>query len=1221
MIISWLKKILFVFVIAMAGLWLFIETPWGQRLIKIVIERALCGTGVDARIEHVDIALPFYIKVEGLTITDPAQSDCPLITCQSLVFSPLFVDIPFHALTFCQVRGQGIFIDADAIEHHCQKSASTTNGTSFHFSLAFPYLRLRSVHIKSTHLPNGEGACDCSLKGSFFLSSDQMRGKTSLSISRSTPCSWPKRIDLCCSKKQCDYALNTRIFLSTAELDHPKNSLFGSDDYLDLKINASFGKTAPDFSLQSVDQISGSWHLSCPTFSTPLLDTKRAITLPPQAANLIKHDALKNGSQIDFEDYILRRSGSARGELHFVPGKTLSATCDEFETNVTVGRTIQTPPDLDGAPELQNLQFEPIRTLVIKGTGNIQLFSAGTTSLRCVLRIPQISINEIKGFLESTIDFSLDENCLRASSTATGVFSHNDATIPLHFAGNGTIGPETLSSSLDLVAAQFRLSAKYDVLEREKSLWTTLRCQDLSIFRPFVNFPCGGSAELSSHLIVSPNKSSLSLSGNVTDFLLNTTQCKSADFHLSMATPSLQQISFTTDLRGLQKGSCYLNRGVLSLSLDTQSQALRLLEARGIGRFNQCAFDLFASGAGQTNGRQGFLTIDRVEGTLGGNHLTLERPLHIEHRGISLSSLSLTLGIGLEGRIVGEWNRTSVLLGTGNLFFDRVPLQHVAQSIGLMEAFGTFDGQLHYQATSRSVMGTAQFQAHLSRLGVIGGPDGGLAIGGTVSLENDIARGEACIAGMGINEPLIISLSTPMQRVLKSPWVTIPRQSPLTGTIKGDFHLSQLLAGWMTANAGFEAIIGCDATVGGTLENPSFSGPFHLREGRIDLLPTGEMISDIQMDGNIENRRLSVYSLSATDDMKGRIRGSGIVEVTDANLFRWEASLDCSDVEVINLDYATVIADATLKLTGDLSSITITGSSKAKRAVIDLAARFPSNIPEINVIYRDEPLHHHSPYNVFFDLSIDASQNLEIKGRGLSSQWDGHLHLGGEAEELAVDGSMHCLNGAFALSTKELTINEGSLVVAGNLFKDSRLNLIANISLPSITAQVCAKGPLEAPKISIQSNPPKPDNEILSLILFNKEYGDISPLQSLQLANTAMTLQHRSGPFDLLDRVKETFGIDLIDFGSSIPSAPVAASPSSGLDDTDTGPPADTQNDVSLKVGKYISDGVAVTVSKNVTSDTNYLGLEAQVAPEVVAGAEVGDDQEGIVSLKWKKNY
>jgi translocation and assembly module TamB len=611
-----------------------------------------------------------------------------------------------------------------------------------------------------------------------------------------------------------------------------------------------------------------------------------------------------------------------------------------------------------------------------------------------------------------------------------------------------------------------------------------------------------------------------------------------------------------------------------------------------------------------------------MEGTLGGDSVTLDHLIRCEHAGMRLSHLSGALRVGHDGRIDGQWHRPTFLNASGNLFLEHLPLQHVASAIGCVPTRGLFDGQCHYQSTSRTVVAKGQVQATIARLGVIGSNDGGVALGGTFSIEDSMAKAQVCVAGMGIKEPLMVALSCPISRIQKTPWISVHKNTPLQGSIRGSIHLSQLLASWMPTDAGFESIIGCDVTIGGTAGTPLFHGPISLREGRIDLLPTGEVISNIEMDAQLVDRQLTVSRITATDEKQGTIEGSGWLEMTQDNDVRWQAVLNGSDVEVVALDYAMMTADATVKLVGDLSSITISGSAKAKKTLIDLAARFPSDVPEIAVTYHDETQQRGSPYLVFFDLSVDGTIPIEIKGRGLTSTWEGHVHLGGEAENVSVDGTLHCREGSFMIATKELNISEGSIAFAGDVFTDSRLNVIANITLPTITAQVSLKGSFKTPKLVLQSTPPKTDNEILSLVLFNKEFGDISPLQSLQLANTAMTFQRASGPFGLLDKIKETLGIDLIDFGSPTSSASPSSSTPSNLDQTEEGPPLpDTQNDVSLKVGKYISEGVAVTVSKNVTSDANYLGLEAQLAPEISAEAEIGDNQEGIVSLKWKKNY
>jgi hypothetical protein len=1189
---SLLKKMILFIIISMAGLCIVTELPWGQKYVKAKIERSFQSVGLDVSLQHVDIVLPFFIRLQGIQAKNPLHKGTQLFSCQTLIVSPLIVDIPFHRFTLLMAHGEGIDIDADALERVLSRDSSASEKPSAPFAIAIHLLRIHSLHVKSHRLPGKQNAVDCSLRGRFFLSADRSRGMAKISISKNTPSFWPKRVDLRLTKKKQEYSLYTSIHLSTEGIESLGKRIFGPNDRLDIKAKATLRNSFDTISLNAFEKIEGTWRLSCAQSTSPLI-----------------------------KDYLLQHSGTARGTISYSYGKPFSTACDDLQALMILGRPVQKPTGLDGESEVRITEFEPLRTLAIKANGDIQAFSTGTEAVAFSLSIPQISMNDTTGCLEGKVDCSLSEGRLFSSAAVSGDFARGAQQIPLRFAGEGEIVNSDLTLSGDLVASCFRASSRYQVKDSEKNLWTTLRCQDLSIFQPFITYSLGGAAEVSSHLIISGNKSSLSLSGNAADLEVGTMHLKNGDLRLSTELPSIQKISLTTDVMGVDCDALSLDQGHICLSVDLKSQLLRLIEARTVGRFNNLGFDLFGSGIGQTNGKKGYLSIDRLEGKIGGDTISVQRPFYIEHIGLAISSLSGSLGIGQEGRATLQWLRPTLLQGVGDITLEKIPLQHIATSCGFMETTGTFDGQCHYQATADNVIATAQAQAHITQAGVIGGPDGGIALGGTLSVDNYRANAQACVAGMGIKEPLMISLSAPVSRIPKSPWIFIPHTSQLQGKVKGDIHLSQLLAGWMPEDAGFEAIIGCDLSLNGSVANPILAGPVHLRNGRIDLLPTGEVINDIQMDGNLENRQLSVYHVTATDDKTGVITGSGTVEITQDNLFRWQADLDCTDVEVISLDYATAVADGSVKLIGDLSSISISGSAIAKKALIDLAARFPSNIPEIEVKYREEEPVHDSPYNVFFDLSIDVARNLEIKGRGLASRWDGHLHLGDEVSELDVEGILRCLQGSFTLSTKELTINEGSVICSGNLFKDSRMNLIANIDLPSINAQVSLRGSLETPKIAIQSTPPRPENEILSLILFNKEFSDISPLQSLQLANTAMTLQHPSGPFDLLDRVKNTFGIDLIDFGSpTTGSLPPSSSPSN-LDQPDTGPTPDVQNDVSLKVGKYISEGVAVTVSKNVTTDENFLGIEAQVAPEITAEAEIGDDQEGIISLKWKKNY
>ncbi len=67
--------------------------------------------------------------------------------------------------------------------------------------------------------------------------------------------------------------------------------------------------------------------------------------------------------------------------------------------------------------------------------------------------------------------------------------------------------------------------------------------------------------------------------------------------------------------------------------------------------------------------------------------------------------------------------------------------------------------------------------------------------------------------------------------------------------------------------------------------------------------------------------------------------------------------------------------------------------------------------------------------------------------------------------------------------------------------------------------------------------------------------------------------------------------------------------------------------DVSLKVGKYLSDGTMLSITRELkqgdTNSTNKscIGIESDLGKHIKLQAEVGDDSNGQVNLLWKKDY
>lgn len=1176
--VRWFKYFLLILLFAMAVLWIGVRLPPGQRLAKSTCERILRSAGLEGSVERVDLAFPFFVEFHGLVIKDPTDKDQPMVECERLFLSPLLIDLPLGQITFLNIQGNGLSIDGDALEAFVTRTAEASQTR---WPCTIHRLRLTSLHLSSQRLPGGDHSLDCSLRGKLNLSEQTCR--LFCSLSRKSPSSWPKRIDIGLARHDTNIEAQARLFLTTKDLSDKKKLLFGPKDHVDitLKTNDSF------------DSITGSWALVCPRFTSPL-----------------------------YQDLILTQSAASHGTFDY-QHNTFSLNCESAEKALIFERLV--PENISiGEPEDYHPQVPtPVYTTTFSTRGNLICTPNAAHGYQVKISLPDTSLNDSHGSVSATLDLSDQEGVLTTALLVEGLLQKGTETVPLKCQANAEHTADDWSITADLFTAPFRATLDCALTPSETSARGTVWCQDISVLEGLLPAPLSGSAELSAALHVEPENFRYSVSGNLSDFNWQGVECHNGTIRFISDLGPTPSVSLNTDVRGLCVGALSVVESHAVLSYDPPSQDLNLLEGSLSGQIHGVPFTLLATGEGRTSTTEGVLTVDHLQGSIADHTLSLDQPVRIGHKDRKLSLLTGALRVGTEGRISGEWHSPAPHRVSADLSFERIPLDHLMDALNGPVAQGNFNGQFHFVSDPRDLTASGSMEATIARFGVLGGLDGGLALGSSLTIDGGDASVQACIAGMGIKEPLLINVGVPVKRIDGWPFVSVTPHSPLRGTIKGDIRLTQLLGGWLPEQAGFEAIIGCDAEVRGTAEDPSFHGPVHVREGRIDLLPTGEVIKDVEMDGNIEYRTLNLHRVEASDEKEGHLIGTGLVEVTPTNDFHWQTILNCSNVEAISLDYATASADGTVKLDGDLSGMTISGSAIARKALIDLAARFPVDTPELFVTYVGEQKDIDTPFLVKFDLSVDADSGVEIRGRGLSSQWKGHVHLGGEASQLLLDGTLRCLEGSFTLSNKELNISEGSVTVAGDLFHDSRLNVIATIVLPAVTAEVYLKGSLENPKISIQSTPPRPDTEILALILFNKEFGDISALQSLQLANTAMSIEHPSGPFGFVDRVKENLGIDLIDVGSLTPGgAPGPSSTPAALDPSDTGPPPpQVQNDVNIKVGKYISDGVAVTVSKDVSSDTNYVGFEAQLAPEVTAEAQVGADQIGVVSLKWKKNY
>jgi hypothetical protein len=1165
MVVKAFRRALVGLLILFSICWVGTQIPLGQQYLKTFVESWIEeSAGVKVKIGKIDL-FPFFVRLSNVRIEDPRDKSL-LFSCERISASALLFDVPLKRLTLFSLRMNDGYLDVDKIE----TLHGGVGGTSFPYSLSVFSYKLSSCHIISHRLPLHQSSIDCTIKGKIKLSKDGSVGTATMSFTRVDSRVWPKRFDVQVSRKQNSFQGKGSLYLST---DGP---LFFGNDRVDISCEGELRQDC-------VQKLSGTWSALLPTTT-----------------------------QASWDEFLVNRGVHAEGTFSYIPRVSLEATCNTFHGLFSLNRLIKVPADIEGIAVPSQVS-QPLQTVFAKGSMRISCVSTADESIRLKVSLPYFSLNKLKGNLQGSVDLSVDKQALLSSYVFDGQLTSDEKVLPIKCTGAARLEGKNWTSTLDVLASPFYWTSRLS----DASMWTSFRCQDLSFFQPLLEKPLSGSIELSAQTNLQSQTPPSSISCRFSDLSLLSLRCGQGDFLISQEGQDLNHLVISTDLAGLKVGSMDVDKFHANGTVDLEAKRIRCTDLRLIGRKNKLLVDVFGSGdlkAEEQN--RAWILFHHIEGFIGGEKVKIEKPLQVEYANGLLSLPSVTLRIAEQGRISGAWRQLSKNEGSGDLSFYHLPFSLLAQIAEVKNATGTIDGECHYAATPTTVTATSKFHSELQL------DTHGVSIGGSITIEDSTLSFEACAAGRGIEEPLVLSLSCPVTRIPQTPCISIGT-SEIQGRARGQVRLSQVLTYFVPTEIDVDAIIDADIRVGGTVARPHMQGSVHLKDGTFGMIPTGLVLSDIQMEGRLDNGTVYVDLITATDGKEGTVKGSGEIRGLTDEKFYWLAKLSCQDVEAINLDYAKTTADGDIKLEGTASSLSIAGSATTKAATLDLAAHFLPNVPEIPITFCDEEKKPpESIFLVLFDLAVDAHNGVEIQGRGLSSLWEGTIHLGETSENLRVDGTLRCVHGSLNLANKEIKISEGTISSMGNVFTDSRLNISANVVLPTITAQAILKGSIENPKLSLQSIPTKPDNEILSLIIFNKEFSDISPLESFQLANAATLFQHSSGPFSLIDKFKTTFGIDTIDVGpSATPLPSKTKSEPIGDSDDPNNPGPEPVNDVSLKVGKYISDGVAVNVSRDVSADANRVGISAQIVGNVTAEAEVGDDNAGIVSLKWKKNY
>jgi translocation and assembly module TamB len=615
------------------------------------------------------------------------------------------------------------------------------------------------------------------------------------------------------------------------------------------------------------------------------------------------------------------------------------------------------------------------------------------------------------------------------------------------------------------------------------------------------------------------------------------------------------------------------------------------------------------------------LRLNRLAGSLGSDRISLEQPLTLSKRGADLAFSGLALDFGT-GRITGSGGvrgeSLSFALNAANL-----SVASGARLLGYPKAQGNLNLATTLGGTLRAPQGHLTLNA--SGLSLASSkhsqlPALGLGVDGNWNGRNIDVKGQ--VTGLK-SDTISFAGSAPLLLTPSPLGISVPPAGRLSVQLRGAGQLEHLADLLPLGEDRVSGRFAADVAVGGTVAAPAASGRLRLLDTRYENFATGTVLTKMQADVVGDRDRFTLASFSAADTASGSLTARGSVALRGAAGPTADLSAKLSNFRVAARDEAVATATGTVSIAGALTSPKVGADLTIDRAEINLPESLPPSVVVLKVVETSSKSRKSPPppaaanqppaLPATLDIKIDLPGNIFVRGHGLDSEWRGKLTITGTSAAPVISGSLEQIRGSVDLLGKTFTITRGRITFAGGATLDPDLDIVAEASTADITAEVHINGVASAPKVTLSSTPPVPQDEILARVLFNRNVGQLSAGEGLQLAAAAATLAG-GGP-GVLDRLRGSLGLDWFRLGSS------PTSPTTGTLNPRAAASSGSAGGTSLSAGKYIAPGVSIGVSQGISPPTSKVTVEIELRPHLTVGGEAGQSGSTGIGLNYNYDY
>jgi translocation and assembly module TamB len=468
----------------------------------------------------------------------------------------------------------------------------------------------------------------------------------------------------------------------------------------------------------------------------------------------------------------------------------------------------------------------------------------------------------------------------------------------------------------------------------------------------------------------------------------------------------------------------------------------------------------------------------------------------------------------------------------------------------------------------------------------------------TILLDGRFSDGIAR-AKLNVQGPQALSLAVDGEAMIKS-------GKKLNFRLKGDIPLAlanATLAARATQLSGRATISGA---ITGTISTPKIAARISIPNATVYDPSSGLKLKQLVGLFHVTERGVEIRSLRGQSDLGGTVSLGGKIAI-DGNA-PVQLQLKLAQLKFNERKLIAGEVDGTINVAGPMDALSAKGSVYIHRMDVTVPAAAPGSVATLNIRHVNapgagpasgkrtkRPAKSTTSTNVQLDLRIDAANRIFVKGRGLDAQLGGGLKVLGSSNSPTADGAFQMERGRLDILGRRLSFRHGRILFDGTL--EPRLDMEAVTTADDVTIIVTITGAASKPVFKFSSSPELPEDEVIARLLFNKALVGLSPLQLVQLASEVDKIGGLSSGPGILDKLKSSVGIDVLDVST------------------------DKSGAATVSAGRYVDDKIFVGVRQGTNTKTSRVIIEHDLTKSLKARGEVGADGNSKLGVGFEWNY